>query len=873
LELLDPSGFVDSFSSLVTTYSGAKDPGDAPEIYVKLAHFTVKEFLMSDAIRNGTSSNFAMNIGLAHAYLAKSSLAYFCQSAASADDPRTLNPLAGYTGHFWLRHKHLSDQTWSSKELRNLLFNMFDEKDGCYKHWLTVADIDRPWLKEGSERPENYTPLYCAAYHGLTEIAQLLLKKGASPNEPAGLYGNPLQAAARNGHLDLVRVLLRATADPNLEGGMHETALAAATNGGHLACAKELLGVGALVQHSDVWSLGDRRSDPLFLAARNGDLALCQLLLDHGAKDYFQMKANPGSALHAAAQSGRLDIVKALLQSEQVRHANSHEAGCRGLIRPASSGIAASQFYAARHGHVDVLRELLSYGITKDEMLRYAARAGDNALVFETLDQGATLDDPGSTCDHPRALQAAALGGHVALVRELLARGADANLMSDYSTAVSAAITGGNIEIVKILIDAGADVNPSYPYALGTAISGGRKDIVELLVKHGSDMHRALRDAIASADSATFHLLLKLGADIHRRDPDDKTSMLGAAAWGGSMAITQYLLDNGLRDQLNPEPGETTPLMEAVHTRRQDVVNLLLVSGADVNALPPLDEEPPPSGGTHINGSLWPPQPACETSLTLAIKRQHAASHSGHGSHRGIACALMQHGALVSPNTPVTVGTPLLYAVWEEADDLVAELLERGADPNQRGTVLRRGKPTFPLLLAAEKGNIAIINQLVEAGAKVDDQDAEGFSALHIAAACDNTEVLKVLLRQHHANFDIRLQNGSLPIHSAASKGTLDHIRILLDAGADANDKNGDGWTPLHWAAWSGNWDAVEFLLDRGVVVKATSKENGLKTALDLAYLAKQKPWYKRGRNLQKQWDNEREDELLQKLKQATTGT
>lgn len=341
-------------------------------------------------------------------------------------------------------------------------------------------------------------------------------------------------------------------------------------------------------------------------------------------------------------------------------------------------------------------------------------------------------------------------------------------------------VSESSLETVQILIDAGADLNPFYPYLLGTAIEQGRKDMVELLVKHGSDMHQALRDAAVAADLAIFRMLLKLGADIHRRDPDDETSMLGAAAWGGSTAIIQDLLDGGLQDRLKPEPGETTPLMEAVRAQRQEAVNLLLANGADVNTLPPLDEEPPPSGGSYINGSLWPPQPACETALTLAIRRQYRSSNDDHGSHEeGIARALMEHGALVSPNTPVMVGTPLLYATWEEADGLDAELLERGADPNQRGTVLRRRKPTFPLLLAAEKGDVGITNQLIEAGARVNDQDKEGFSALHIAAACDNTEALKVLVEQHHANLNVRLWNGSRPIHSAASKGTPDHLKNI----------------------------------------------------------------------------------------------
>lgn len=128
---------------------------------------------------------------------------------------------------------------------------------------------------------------------------------------------------------------------------------------------------------------------------------------------------------------------------------------------------------------------------------------------------------------------------------------------------------------------------------------------------------------------------------------------------------------------------------------------------------PPADSEPPPSAGPVYNGYVWPPQPAYESPLTLAAK----------GKDPEIANLLMHRGALATPSTPVTAGTPLLYAVWEELADLVQELLRRAADPNQRGTVLERDNPSFPLLLAAEKGNIEIISCLVGAGARVNDQD------------------------------------------------------------------------------------------------------------------------------------------------------
>jgi len=855
LELLDPDDFIDSCASLVSTYSVIDDTTGDCTVYLKLAHFTVREFLISEALRNSSLSDFSLHPKTAHTQLANSCLAYFHRSVHLGDEVSlAMIPLANYAGHFWFKHRELAGELWASEPVRTYLFDMFDPDGNCFGKWLEVANVDRPWLSEGAEGPAACTPLYCAAYCGLVEITKALIDRGAQVDEPCGVYGSPLQAAALRGHSEIVDLLLRAGANVNATRGVYKTVLTAAAANGHVEIIRTLLAAGAGVDGSSShsWERNRRYTQPLFAAVSNGHLEAVEVLLEHGARDSWEMKGYPATALHAAAASGRLDIVKAMMKHEHIKNANSQK---RAGGRLGSSGIASSQYSAAQLGHINILRELLAYGISKEETLRYAARAGDEDLVIEMLGQGVSVDDEGRTFDHPRALLSAAEGGHVSIVRELLSRGADP------SEALKAAVDGENIEIMQMLVNAGANVNPSGWGPLGMAIHRKRKDLIEFLVHHGADMHKHLRRALVKRDTKAVNLFLELGADIHRRDEDDETSMLGAAAWGGSVLLVQYLLDNGLENQLNPGPGETTPLMYAVLTERWDVVQLLLDSGADVNALPPLSEEPPPSGGWVVErGLLWPPQPAHETALSYAIKQKN----------QELARELMRRGASTTPKTPATTGTPLLHAVWEQLIDIVRELLERGADPRRAGTILRRGKPTLPILLACEKSNADILKLLLDAGARVDDQDDDGFSALHIAAAHKNTAVLETLVREHGADLDVRMRNGSRPIHSAASKGTAENVKMLLDAGADIDHQNDAGRTPLHWAAEAGNWDTVEVLLERGADANIASGEDEPNMALELAHLAREKPTWER-KKAGDRWNDEKVKELLQRLGEATS--
>ena len=58
-------------------------------------------------------------------------------------------------------------------------------------------------------------------------------------------------------------------------------------------------------------------------------------------------------------------------------------------------------------------------------------------------------------------------------------------------------------------------------------------------------------------------------------------------------------------------------------------------------------------------------------------------------------------------------------------------------------------------------------------------------------------------------------QYDSTPLHEACAEGHLESVRVLLDNGADIDNKNEDEQTPFHLAAEAGHIDVVELLLER----------------------------------------------------------
>ncbi|KAK1760331.1 ankyrin repeat-containing domain protein [Echria macrotheca] len=69
---------------------------------------------------------------------------------------------------------------------------------------------------------------------------------------------------------------------------------------------------------------------------------------------------------------------------------------------------------------------------------------------------------------------------------------------------------------------------------------------------------------------------------------------------------------------------------------------------------------------------------------------------------------------------------------------------------------------------------------------------------------------------QHISNTCIA---GAAPLHLAALNGNNEAVRLLLRAGADANQKTFQGWTSLHLACRSGGDETARLLLDAGASV------------------------------------------------------
>ncbi|XP_076373947.1 uncharacterized protein LOC143258616 [Tachypleus tridentatus] len=112
---------------------------------------------------------------------------------------------------------------------------------------------------------------------------------------------------------------------------------------------------------------------------------------------------------------------------------------------------------------------------------------------------------------------------------------------------------------------------------------------------------------------------------------------------------------------------------------------------------------------------------------------------------------------------------------------------------------------------AAVAGQADKVQELFKLGAKIE-TDAEGRTALHLAAANGYVDTVKTLL-QCGAKVNAVDQSGYSPLHQAATEGHVEVVRLLLKNGShvDAQDEM-HGNTASHEAAWKGYSQTLEVL-------------------------------------------------------------
>lgn len=422
---------------------------DVSILELRLAHFSVKEYLISDRVQGmfkGPLEEIASN-----ASMVETCLSYLCYLDHGLPLPkiRGAYPFARYCAKYWTTFAIVAEVL--SESVQRWIYLFFNHKKAYTTSYFLFSpeeDDDILGYLVTKHKIKTPSPLFYAALTGLRVSVQSQLDAGIDNDiawddtEDEGR--NALYAASSRGHHEIVRILLNKGVDVYNQGSYRCSALIAASSKGHEKVIQILLDWDA-----DVNALGGFFGTALMTASVYGYDEIVRTLLDKGAD--VNAKSEPyNTALVAASARGHEKVVQILLD--------------RGIDVNAEGGSHTSAIIAASlHGHNEIVRKLLDKG------------ADANAKVEA----------------HNPALSAALAKSNEGYVPRLLG-GVDDDGRYDYDTALLRASRLGLDDIVKMLLHTGADVNTQGVYGdesvLTNASSSGHENIVRMLLVWGADL-------------------------------------------------------------------------------------------------------------------------------------------------------------------------------------------------------------------------------------------------------------------------------------------------------------------------------------------------------------------------------------------------
>ncbi|CAG8905346.1 unnamed protein product [Penicillium nalgiovense] len=390
-------------------------------------------------------------------------------------------------------------------------------------------------------------------------------------------------------------------------------------------------------------------------------------------------------------------------------------------------------------------------------------------------------------------------------VRNMLRAGANVNLRSPdraQSTALLEAVSTKRTSVVQILLENGAlpdmaDARSRRPLVLATK---GRSDvaITKLLLEHGAvansvvlDKHAPLLEAARSNQESKVVLLLKHGADTHILDSRTGMTLVHiAASKNATPGIINILIGSGIQVESQDNMGRT-PLQVAADHSCTRAVRLLLNLGANPNF--------------KNNNQYWKGWSALFYAATNpSIPRN---------GRKSIIRTLFLHGAEIEARNHAQK-TPLLHAISQSAIKQAQALVECGASIMARDA---NGETALHLAASSSSWCSSLLGWLVETGADVNwvggkHSETPIFNAIRKFYARQGMECIQTLLSLG-ADVQFRNMDGLTPLSLAVRMGSIESTKILLEHGSCVNSRDKNGKSPLHYAAEAWNVHKIVKLL------------------------------------------------------------
>ncbi len=526
-----------------------------------------------------------------------------------------------------------------------------------------------------------------------------------------GAASSPVADAAMKGDIAAVGALIQQKADMNAPQSDGATAIQWAAYRNDLPLAEVLIGAGANIKAAN-----REGATPLYLASLEGSAAMIRRLLEAGA-DANEVGPQGETPLMLAARSGSLDAIKLLLDYKARINAKDKLRGTTPLMWAVEqSHPAAVKLLIERGADVKASADPDAGGKPRNNLANPKAQRQNSFFGAGFGGGKAATPGAGPQASSPPAKPPAPKRSAAEVADALREAGVDPDLLTGFGLDLGNLPPGVDASVlIEQLSQFGFGKQVKDGGGLTALVLAAREDCLECaqsIVSAGADINQVTNYGWTALLTATQNRHYKLAAYLLEKGADPNLANNGG--WTPLYLAT---------DNRNIESGDypvRTPDMDHL-----EFIKLLLDKGANVNA--------------RVCGSQSKPA-ACvgdstetRTNFTMQWLFEEGATPFLRAAQSGdipLMKLLLARGAdphiFTAHNvTPLAVASGIGWVEgvtfeWSEVDsnEAVKMCLALGIDPNvadDEGRTALHG--------AAHKGRTAVIQLLVDAGAKLDAHD------------------------------------------------------------------------------------------------------------------------------------------------------
>ncbi|CAG8575033.1 13340_t:CDS:2, partial [Racocetra fulgida] len=568
---------------------------------------------------------------------------------------------------------------------------------------------------------------------------------------------------AKKGHIEIVKTLIKHGANVNASvDPFCNTILKLATWNQYIEVVKTLIEHGANIYDYSI----------LFWAAINGRTEIVKTLIKREINVNVIITNQGDTTLHMAAYYGQIEVVKTLIE---------HRANVNAVDSFGNSIL----YLATIKRHIEVCKILIKYGANFNATDKNGQAI--KSLLKKHKDKVNIADTNGKT-----ALHWAAEYGHTTVVEILIKYKAEINCIdANGKTALHAAAENGHTTVIEILIKYKTEANFADKNSK-TALLLAAAKVNAVDINGKTALYLATENGHLNVVKALINK-----TDVNITDKNNLT-VLHIAAKMGYEEIVKILVETA---QINATDNNyCTPLFYAAEEGYEKIINILMNREANINyankdgitALHKATEK------GHIM-AIKTLLKYVSVNVNIADINGETALHKAAYSNGKTALYLAtknRHIETVKHLLNAEAGGKqdlnyIYFAIEKIYVNAVKLLLEEEAHSNQI------------LHYIAKKGDIKIINFLLENGENSNSVDENSKTLLHWSAFEGHKEIVNYLLERNINLVKAVDNNNETVLYEAAWNEHTEIVKFLINQGADINSKNKNGWKPLHIAAIS----------------------------------------------------------------------